>query len=176
VAAATDRLAELKAQESAPSAGAAVSGDQVKQLEQIEQRLRGQLEELEEKHELLRLKLPTDEATVLMFATDLIKRLDLIDALRQKFWGAKDDGAAEQLYTLRASFEDILHQHGVVEFDVDLGTEVDVELRKRIAVVESEPGPNRAKVTEIFRSGFLRACEDGREIVLRKIEVRTSSA
>lgn len=145
---------------------------QMKRWAQIEARLRGQLEELEEKHEVMRAGLKVDEATVLMFAGDLIKRLDLIDSLRQRYAGG-DIG--EQLYTLRASVEDVMLQHGVVEFDVEPGTVIDVELRRRITVVDTVPGKDRPKVVETFRSGFLRVMDDGQERVLRKLEVRTSS-
>jgi len=63
----------------------------------------------------------------------------------------------------------------VVEFDVEPGTVIDVELRRRIAVVDTVPGKGRAKVVESFRSGFLRVMDDGQERVLRKLEVRTST-
>ena len=148
---------------------------QLKKWNEIERRLRGQLEELEEKHDMLRRGLPTEEATVVMFANDIIKRIDLIDALIQRYGTVNGSDADEQLQTLRASFEDILHQHGIVEFDVASGTEVDVDLRKRIAVVDSVPGKAKPRVTETFRSGFIYSREDGHEIVLRKVEVRTSS-
>jgi hypothetical protein len=146
--------------------------EQMKQWGQVEARLRGQLEELEEKHEVMRAGLKLEEATVLMFAGDLIKRLDLIDSLRQRYAGAD---VAEQLYTLRASIEDVLLQHGVVEFDVEPGTVIDVELRRRIAVVDTVPGTDRARVVETFRSGFLRVMDDGQERILRKLEVRSST-
>ena len=60
-----------------------------------------------------------------------------------------------QLRTMRASFEDILHQHGVTEFDVARGTEVNTDLRRRIAVVDSVPGPQKPRVVETCRSGFV---------------------
>ncbi|MCB1212224.1 MAG: nucleotide exchange factor GrpE, partial [Verrucomicrobiales bacterium] len=148
---------------------------QLKKWNEIEKRLRGQLEELEEKHDMLRRGLPTEEATVVMFANDIIKRIDLIDALIQRYGTVNGSDAHDQLQTLRASFEDILHQHGIVEFDVPSGTEVDVDLRKRIAVVDSVPGKAKPRVTESFRSGFIYSREDGHEIILRKVEVRTSS-
>ena len=150
---------------------------QLKHWQDIEKRLRGQLEELEEKHEVMRRGLPTEESTVVMFANDIIKRIDLIDALMSRYAGA--NGAAsdvpQQLKTLRASFEDILHQHGVQEFNVPPGTEVDLELRKRIAVVDSLPGKLKPRVTESCRSGFIFSRGEGHEIILRKVEVRTSS-
>lgn len=151
---------------------------QLKHWQEIERRLRGQLEELEEKHEVMRRGLPSDEGTVVMFANDLIKRIDLIDALVSRYVGVNGSGGADvagQLRTLRASFEDILHQHGVTEFDIAPGTEVDLELRKRIAVVDSLPGKAKPRVTECCRSGFIYSRGEGHEIILRKVEVRTSS-
>jgi molecular chaperone GrpE (heat shock protein) len=148
---------------------------QMKQWEQIEKRLRAQLEELEEKHEVMRVGLSVDESTVLMFANDLIKRIDLIDSLRTRYAGTATGDVAEQLYTLRASVEDVLLQHGIVEFEVEPGTVVDVDLRKRITVVDAVAGKDRPRVVETFRSGFLRVMDDGQERILRKVEVRTSS-
>ena len=148
---------------------------QIKQWQDIEKRLRGQLVELEEKHEIMRRGLPTEESTVVMFANDIIKRIDLIDALVARYAGANGSDVPQQLVTLRASFEDILHQHGVTEFDVPNGTEVDIDLRKRIAVVDSLPGKSKPRVTESCRSGFIFSRGEGHEIILRKVEVRTSS-
>jgi molecular chaperone GrpE (heat shock protein) len=149
---------------------------QLKHWQDIEKRLRGQLEELEEKHEIMRRGLPTEESTVVMFASDIIKRIDLIDALVSRYAGSNGStDVPHQLKTLRASFEDILHQHGVTEFDVPSGTEVDLELRKRITVVDSLPGKLKPRVTESCRSGFIFSRGEGHEIILRKVEVRTSS-
>lgn len=148
---------------------------QLKHWQGIEARLRGQLLELEEKHEIMRRGLPTDESTVVMFANDLIKRIDLIDALTSRYAGHNGGDVVAQLQTLRASFEDILFQHGVSEFDVALGTEVDTNLRKRIAVVDSIPGKDKPRVVETCRSGFIYSREEGHEVILRKVEVKTSS-
>lgn len=148
---------------------------QLQHWKEIEARLRGQLLELEEKHEILRRGLTTEESTVVMFANDLIKRIDLIDALSSRYAGYNGGDVVAQLRTLRHSFEDILLQHGVSEFDVGGGTEVDVDMRKRITVVESVPGKNKPRVVETCRSGFIYSREDGHELILRKVEVRTSS-
>jgi len=149
--------------------------NRLKQWQEVETRLRGQLVELEEKHDLMRSGLPTDEGTVIMFANDLIKRMDLIDSLRQRYAGSNGSDIGEQLLTLRASFEDILLQHSVMEFEIELGTEVDVDLRKRIAVVDSSPGKGKPRVVETYRSGYMFSREGSQETILRKVEVRTSS-
>ena len=149
---------------------------QIKHWQAIEERLRGQLGELEEKHEIMRRGLAADESTVIMFANDLIKRIDLIDALQERYATANGGSdVAAQLRTLRQSFEDILFQHGVSEFDIPAGTEVDVALRKRIAVIDSTPGKSKPRVVESCRSGFIYSRDEGHEVVLRKVEVRTSS-
>lgn len=148
---------------------------QLRHWQEIESRLRGQLVELEEKHEIMRRGLPADEGTVIMFANDLIKRIDLIDALSARYSGRNECDISAQLGKLRASFEDILLQHGVSEFDIAAGTEVDTQLRKRIAVVDSLPGKEKPRVIETCRSGFIYSREEGQEVILRKVEVRTSS-
>ena len=68
-----------------------------------------------------------------------------------------------------------MHQHGITEFEVDAGTEIDVDLRQRIAVIESQPGNARPKVVATFRPGFIYTSAEGREVVLRKVEVTTTS-
>ena len=148
---------------------------QLRHWQELEARLRGQLLELEEKHEIMRRGLSTDEGTVIMFANDLMKRIDLIDALSARYSGQHGGDIAAQLGTLRASFEDILLQHGVHEFDIAVGTEVDTQLRKRIAVVDSLPGKEKPRVIETCRTGFIYSREEGQEVILRKVEVRTSS-
>lgn len=155
------------------------AGEELKQTEiELTTKLKERVGELEEKHEILRRSLHAgmDERTVILFANDLIKRIDLIDILIQRVTGPGINGGMDQqLRTLRASFEDILEQHGIAEFKVAPGTEVDVDLRQRIAIVESVSGPARPRVVESYRPGFRYSGEDGREVVLRKVEVKTSS-
>lgn len=148
---------------------------QLQQWVEIEARMRGQLLELEEKHDLLRQGLPVEESMVVMFANDIIKRLDLVDALSSRYAEREKEEVVDQLRTLRQSFEDILMQHGISEFDVDPGTELDLELRQRITVVDSIPGKNKPCVVESCRSGFIYSREEGHELILRKVEVKTSS-
>jgi molecular chaperone GrpE (heat shock protein) len=111
-----------------------------------------------------------------MFAMDLIKRLDLIDILIQRYAEPGANGGVEQqLRTLRSSFEDILAQHGVAAFSVPPGTVVDLNLRQRISIVESIGGQAKPRVIESYRSGFVYSPYMGQEVVLRKVEVKTSS-
>jgi chromosome segregation ATPase len=141
-------------------------------------RLKERVRDLEEKHETLRHSLAgsLDESTVMLFAQDIIKRIDLVDILINRFSGSNESGGIEhQLRTLRASFEDILAQHGIHEFHIEPGTEVDTELRQRIAIVENVAGPARSKIVETYRPGFIYAGAGGREVIIRKVEVKTSS-
>lgn len=149
--------------------------DQSKHWLRIEQRVMSQLAELEEKHAMLRAGLNTEEATVLMFVNDLIKRIDLIESMRQKYLREGAEEVAEQFYLLRASLEDILMQHGVVEFSVEPGSLIDEHMRQCITVVGSIPGKKPPTVTESLRPGFLQIRENGKERVIRKVEVKTSS-
>ena len=144
----------------------------------LSSRIKERIREMEEKHDILRKSLAgaTDEDTVVIFANDLIKRIDLIDILIQRFSSpGVSGGVDQQLRTLRASFEDILAQHGIKEYRITLGTELSTELRQRIAVVENVSGPAKARVVENFRPGFIYSAAGGREVVLRKVEVKTSS-
>ena len=68
-----------------------------------------------------------------------------------------------------------LHQHGITEFEVAPGTEVDVAMRHRISIIDSVPGKAKPKVIESYRPGFIYSAPDGREVILRKVEVKTSS-
>ncbi len=117
--------------------------------------------------------LAPDEETAVQFAQDIIKRLDLVDSLKQRYAGTE---VASQLDTLCASLEDILKQHRISELHVEPGTPLDMALRRRIIVVESKPDAGPVRVLETRRSGFARANEDGSERVLRKVEVITTSA
>ncbi len=154
--------------------------EQVKREESaLALRLKERIQELEEKHETLRQSLSKsmDEKTVIAFAIDLIKRMDLVDILIQRFSGSGTNAALEQqLRTLRSSLEDILAQHSISEFTVAPSAEVDVDMRLRITIVESIAGKGKPKVIECYRPGFIYLAESGREIILRKVEVKTSSA
>ena len=50
-----------------------------------------------------------------------------------------------------------------------------MDLRRRITVVDSVPGKNKPRVTETCRSGFIFSCQEGHEVILRKVGVKTSS-
>ena len=153
-------------------------GDQLKREETaLASRMKERIADMQQKHDILSrgLAAAADEQTVILFANDLIKRLDLIDILIQRYTGSGQDGVEQQLRTLRASFEDILSQHGIAEFRVDSGTEVDVALRQRIAVVENVTGEQRPRVVESYRPGFVYSPDGSREMILRKVEVKTSS-
>ena len=48
-------------------------------------------------------------------------------------------------------------------------------MRHRITILESVPGRSKPKVIESYRPGLIYAPPDGREVILRKVEVKTSS-
>jgi molecular chaperone GrpE (heat shock protein) len=137
--------------------------------------LRLQLTELEEKHVIIRKNLNSDENTVIMFANDLIKRMDLIDKLTERYIN-KDNTVADQLRGLKTSLEDLLNQHGVSPFEMSPGTEVDGTISAQINIIEGIPGERKTRITKVMRPGFRYRCANGAsETILRKVEVNTSS-
>lgn len=111
---------------------------------------------------------------VQQFAKGLIKRIDLLDDLIANVAG-RDAGAAGQLGPLRASFEELLREHSVEPFTVEVGRPLDVATRKKINIVEATAGQEgTTEIAEVFRPGYV--CQKGpggAPIVLRKAEVRT---
>ena len=173
------RQAVAKSQDEIESARRQLTEKMQREETELSARVKSRVSELQEKHEMLRhtLALGADETTVIMFGNDLIKRIDLIDILIKRYSAQGTGGGVDQqLSTLRASFEDILAQHGIHEFFVDAGTEVGTDLRARISVVENISGNAKAKVVECFRPGYIYKTHGGREVILRKVEVKTSSA
>ena len=124
----------------------------------------------------LRRGLPTEESTVVMFANDIIKRIDLIDALSSRYaglqWGRCRRPAPHACGTpLKTSFCSTASASLILA----MAPKWMWNLRKRITVVESVPGKNKPRVVETCRSGFIYSREEGHEFILRKVEVRTSS-
>lgn len=153
----------------------ALAESQIKHWQEIECRMRSQLHELEEKHEIMRRCLPLHEGTLIALAHDLIKRMDGIDTLASHHAGENRGDVVAQLLTVKASFEDLLFHYGVRQINFAAGTEVDPQMRPCISIVDSIPGEGKARVVQTCRVGYAYSCEDGREVILRKVEVRTSS-
>ncbi|MEM9016851.1 MAG: hypothetical protein AAGC68_07535, partial [Verrucomicrobiota bacterium] len=118
------------------------------------------------------------------FYRKLIAKLDLIDDLSKKYdnrW--RFPKVADQLSLLKSSFLDFLHDHSVTEFQLEPGTVLSVEERKRIKLVPpteangtskrlpSSNGSNgSSKVIETVRPGYLLQSGNA-SIVIRKAEV-----
>ncbi len=118
------------------------------------------------------------------FYRKLISKLDLVDDLMKRYenkW--RYPRVAEQLSILKCSFLDLLQDHSVKEFNLEPGTLLSIEERKRIKLVPSKesitkrPSKNgssnnghNSEVIETLRPGYVY--ENGsRNIIIRKAEV-----
>jgi molecular chaperone GrpE (heat shock protein) len=107
----------------------------------------------------------------------LIRRIDLLDNLLLHA-SRRGDTAPElidQIAALRSSLIDLLREAGVEEVSVPAGTPIDIELRRRIKIIErgESSGDDMPKVLETLRPGFISALATGGDLVLRKVEVKT---
>ncbi|MDF1852529.1 MAG: FHA domain-containing protein [Verrucomicrobiales bacterium] len=130
------------------------------------------------------LSSPNGEFSREDFYRKLINKLDLIDDLSKRYdnrW--RYPRVAEQLTLLKSSFLDFLHDHSVKEFNLEPGTVLSVEERKRIKLVpqkesvskKSKPLPSRtngqrSKVVTTIRPGYVYK-DGGRDVIIRKAEV-----
>jgi len=125
-----------------------------------------------------------DEFSREEFYRKLIAKLDLIDDLSKRYenrW--RYPRVAEQLALLKSSFLDFLHDHSVKEFNLEPGTVLSTEERKRIKLVPldesvskksasraSRTNGHQSKVLETIRPGYV--FRDGsRDVIIRKAEV-----
>lgn len=119
------------------------------------------------------------------FCRKLIGKLDLLDDLTKRYenkW--RYPKVAEQLTLLKKSFLDLLNDHSVRAFDLEPGTVLSVNERRRIRLV---PLPNKAtrikssgqngskqnyssRVIETVRSGYIYQ-HGSKDIVIRKADV-----
>jgi len=107
----------------------------------------------------------------------LIRRIDLLDNLLLHA-SRRGDTAPElidQIAALRSSLIDLLSEAGVEEVSVPAGTPIDIDLRRRIKIIEraESSGDESPKVLETLRPGFISALATGGDLVLRKVEVKT---
>lgn len=120
------------------------------------------------------------------FYKKLIGKLDLLDDLTKRYdnkW--RYPKVADQLTLLKKSFLDFLQDHSVNQFDLEPGTVLSVEQRKRIKLVPirdiagkkpvtngSSNGKNggSSKVIETIRPGYVYR-DGSRDVVIRKAEV-----
>lgn len=108
-------------------------------------------------------------------ARGLIQRIDLLEDLMTS--GERTlPGLADRLAPLHASLLELLREHSIEPYTVQLGHALDVATRKRITIVEPAPeGEGITEIAEVFRPGyhFTRGSGDLPAVILRKAEVRT---
>lgn len=116
-----------------------------------------------------------DEETFLIYINDIIKRLDLVDILIQRYSSPdRDREIEEKLKRLHASFLTILTNYHVSAFIIPPGTEIVALMNNGITVIEESPGPNAPKITECIHPGYVRVSKDGKQHIIRKLEVKSS--
>lgn len=116
-----------------------------------------------------------DEETLLIYVNDIIKRLDLIDILIQRYSSPdRDKGIEKKLRDLHAAFLTILTNYGVTAFIIQPGTAIIPQMSDGVSVVEEVAGPHTSKITECIHPGYVRVTKDGRQLMIRKLEVKAS--
>ena len=110
---------------------------------------------------------------------ELIKRLDLIDDLLDRYRDVKKDAEViTDLEVLKQSFQDMLGGYRVEPYSFDPDTEINLDMRKKIQVVETlkaegEGGKNR--IVETLHGGYVRHFEGSQPVILRKARVTTQT-
>ncbi|MEO0414656.1 MAG: hypothetical protein AAF226_06860, partial [Verrucomicrobiota bacterium] len=121
------------------------------------------------------LALKTEE----QICRQLVSRVDLLDDLYRQFRRKPFyRHATEQLGILKNSFIDLLAEHSVDKFDLEPGTELSIDHRKQIqliqqqknAAVAKKSGGARSRVVETVRSGYIYR-RNGKDVIIRKAEV-----
>jgi molecular chaperone GrpE (heat shock protein) len=121
-----------------------------------------------------------------MICRELIERMELLeDLLRRYQQNWLFPKVAEQLNLLRDSFMVLLKNHSVDRFDLEPGTELSVDSRKKIqlisvddvedpklkklSIIQNGTG-KRTRVLQTLRSGYIYS-KGGRDVIIRKAEV-----
>lgn len=116
-----------------------------------------------------------EEETQLIYINDIIKRLDLIDILIQRYSSPdRDKGIEKRLKELHGSFLTLLGSYGVTAFIISPGTALVPQMNEGVTVVEELAGPHTSKITECIHPGYVRVTKDGRQLMIRKLEVKAS--
>lgn len=124
-----------------------------------------------------------------LICRELIDRLELLEDLlnryRQNWFFPK---VAEQLNLLRDSFMALLKNHSVDQFDLEPGTELSVESRKKIQLISvddvedpklkrlsnsAKQDGSRTRVVQTLRPGYIYS-KGGQDVIIRKAEVIVS--
>lgn len=108
---------------------------------------------------------------------ELIKRLDLIDELLDRYKEVKKvDEVQADLEVLKQSVQDMLGDFQVEPYSFDPDTEISVDLRKKIQVVETLKAEGKAGknyIVETLHEGYVRRIEGSKPVILRKAHVTT---
>lgn len=110
---------------------------------------------------------------------DLIKRLDLLDDLIERYRKSENTESVSDLEVLKLSFQDMLVQYQVEPYSFDPDTEIDLEMRKKIQVVETvkKTGSEKtSRILETVNEGYMRRQEGSQPIILRKARVTTETS
>jgi chromosome segregation ATPase len=138
---------------------------------------KSRIAEYEDYHRTLRESLRLDHATVQIFSQQLIRKLDHVEDLIGTCRSKGDHHTVRQLETLKESFLDLLSENSVRTYSFDPGTELNVDHRRMIHIVETRQSGNQAGPARVFatvRPGYVCAgSEEGDERILRKAEVIT---
>ena len=108
---------------------------------------------------------------------ELIKRLDLIDELLDRYKEVKkDDEVHADLEALKLSIQDMLGSYQVEPYSFEPNTEINLDMRKQIQVVEtlkSEGKGGKNRIVETLHEGYVRRLEGSQPVILRKAHVTT---
>ncbi len=112
---------------------------------------------------------------------EVIKRLDLIDDLLERYrFIKKDEEVVSDLTLVKQSFQDMLQRFQVEAYSFDPETEINMEMRKKIKVVETVKAPKEAmgadstnRIIQTLHEGYMRRLEGSNPVILRKAHVTT---
>ncbi|MBL9152223.1 MAG: FHA domain-containing protein [Verrucomicrobiales bacterium] len=171
-----DTLARLRDDRAAAAQGALDPVAHREEFRHLDE-LREKIAEYEDYQRILRESLRLDHATVQILSQQLIHKLDLIEDMISAYRGKGESQTVRQLEALRESFLDLLRENSVRTYSFDPGTELSIDHRRMIRIVETRQTGNTTGPTRIFatvRPGYVCAdIDDGSEHILRKAEVIT---
>jgi hypothetical protein len=108
---------------------------------------------------------------------ELIKRLDLIDELLIRYKEVKKgEDVYADLEALKQSVQDMLGNYQVEPYSFDPETEINLDMRKKIQVVETlktEGKEDKNRIVETLHEGYVRRLEGSQPVILRKAHVTT---
>ncbi|MDF1815424.1 MAG: hypothetical protein P1V20_24700, partial [Verrucomicrobiales bacterium] len=120
-----------------------------------------------------------------LICRELIDRLEMLEDLLKRYqqsWFFPK--VADQLNLLRDSFMTLLKNHSVDQFDLEPGTELSVDSRKKIQLISVDDledpklkrlssvkkEGSRTKVIQTLRPGYIYS-KGGQDVIIRKAEV-----